>query len=140
MIYVIGAGLAGLSAGVALTSRGVPVRVIEAAGAAGGRCRSYYDPQLGMMVDNGNHLILSGNVSVHRYLKTIGATRSFVGPRQAEFAFYEKQTARRWMVTPNPGLLPWWIFNRRRRVPDTQARDYVSFVPLVGSGNRTAAE
>jgi squalene-associated FAD-dependent desaturase len=93
-----------------------------------------------MVIDNGNHLILSGNTSAQRYLKTIGSDTSFIGPGEAEFAFYEKPSRKRWTVKPNAGLLPWWIFDRTRRVPDTRARDYTSFVPLVGSGPRAAAE
>ena len=60
MIYIIGAGLAGLSAAVALAGQGMSVTVIEASAQAGGRCRSYLDPLLGMTIDNGNHFILSG--------------------------------------------------------------------------------
>ena len=59
--YVIGAGLAGLSASVALANRGAKVRLIEGGGQAGGRCRSYFDPVLNHTIDNGNHLVLSGN-------------------------------------------------------------------------------
>ncbi len=140
MIYVIGAGLAGLSAAVSICEEGVAVEVLEAASNAGGRCRSYRDPQLGMMIDNGNHLILSGNDSAIRYLKAIGAAQNLAGPEDAEFVFYEIPTRKRWTVKPNDGRIPWWIFDRKRRVPDTVARDYLSFVPLAGSGPRAAAE
>lgn len=140
MIYVIGAGLAGLSAAVTLAGHGIPVEVMEAAATAGGRCRSYADPQLGMMIDNGNHLILSGNDSAFRYLDQIGASDSFTGPTDAEFAFYEISSGKRWTVRPNDGLVPWWIFDPNRRVPDTRPKDYLSFAPLIGSGAKTAAE
>ena len=60
-VHVIGAGLAGLSAALALTAAGRAVTVWEAGPAAGGRCRSYLDRELGIRVDNGNHLLLSGN-------------------------------------------------------------------------------
>ena len=140
MIYVIGAGLAGLSAAVTLAGRGIPVEVMEAAATAGGRCRSYTDPQLGMTIDNGNHLILSGNLSAFRYLDQIGSADNFTGPKDAEFAFCEIPSGKRWTVRPNDGLLPWWIFDPNRRVPDTSPKDYLSFVPLIGSGSKTAAQ
>jgi squalene-associated FAD-dependent desaturase len=140
MIYVIGAGLSGLSAAVGLAANGVPVQVVEAAPTAGGRCRSYYDSQLGITVDNGNHLILSGNSSTRKYLSTIGAEHNFIGPAEAEYAFHEIPSGKSWKVRPNNGLIPWWIFDRSRRVPDTHGRDYLSFVPLIGSGSRTSAE
>ena len=60
-VHVVGAGLAGLAAAVRLAGRGANVVVHEAAGGAGGRCRSYHDPLLDMVIDNGNHLLLSGN-------------------------------------------------------------------------------
>ncbi len=60
-VHVVGAGLAGLSAAVALAEAGTRVVLHEAAKQAGGRCRSYYDPALGLTLDNGNHLLLSGN-------------------------------------------------------------------------------
>lgn len=140
MIYVIGAGLAGLSAAVSLVGQGIQVELMEGAATAGGRCRSYADPQLGMMIDNGNHLILSGNLSAFAYLNQIGAANSFTGPKDAEFAFYEIPSAKRWTVRPNDGLLPWWIFDPGRRVPGTHPKDYLSFLPLIGSGAKTAAE
>ena len=60
-VHVVGAGLAGLSAAVTLAAAGVSVVVYESGPAAGGRCRSYFDRELGCRIDNGNHLLLSGN-------------------------------------------------------------------------------
>src|SRR6185295_6086820 len=51
-VHVIGAGLAGLAAAVKLAARGEGVALHEAAGQAGGRCRSYHDPALDMVIDN----------------------------------------------------------------------------------------
>ena len=82
-VYVIGAGLSGLSASVGLASRGARVVLIEGAGQAGGRCRSYLDPVLNQTIDNGNHLILSGNHATFGYLRTIGSADRLAGPEQA---------------------------------------------------------
>ncbi len=57
-------------AAVALAERGAKVVLLEGAPQAGGRCRSYFDPQLGLTIDNGNHLVLSGNTSIQSYLAT----------------------------------------------------------------------
>ncbi len=86
-VHVVGAGLAGLAAAVRLAARGTRVIVHEAAGQAGGRCRSYHDPVLDMVIDNGNHLLLSGNRAALRYLEAIGAGAGLAGPPSAEFAF-----------------------------------------------------
>jgi len=73
IIHVIGAGLAGLSAAVRLASAGRAVIVHESARHAGGRCRSYFEPALELVIDNGNHLLLSGNHAAIGFLKMIGS-------------------------------------------------------------------
>ena len=79
-VHIVGAGLAGLSAAVELSRCGIKVVVYEAAGHAGGRCRSFEDRVLGCMIDNGNHLVLSGNTSTAIYLEAIGADHEFWSP------------------------------------------------------------
>ena len=130
-VHVVGAGLAGLAAAVRLASRGARVLVHEAAGQAGGRCRSYHDPVLDMVIDNGNHLLLSGNHAALSYLESIGAQGKLAGPPVAEFAFMDLASGEQWTVRINAGRLPWWIFDRNRRVPGTTARDYLSFARLL---------
>ena len=67
-VHIIGAGLAGLSAALKLTAQRKTVVVHEATAFAGGRCRSYHDASVGMTIDNGNHLLLSGNHAALDYL------------------------------------------------------------------------
>ena len=85
--HIVGAGLAGLAAALRLSQTGSEVIIHEATDHAGGRCRSYFEPALGLTIDNGNHLVLSGNQSALTFLKTIGAPRGLVGPDAAEFPF-----------------------------------------------------
>ena len=124
VIHVVGGGLAGLSAATILAARGERVILSEAAAQAGGRCRSYFDPQLGMTIDNGNHLVLSGNRAVQDYLARIGASDRLAGPDKAEFVFADLKTGRGWRMRPSDGRIPWWIFDKTRRVPGTTALDY----------------
>ena len=129
--YVIGAGLAGLSAAVRLSERGRPVVLIEGAGQVGGRCRSYVDAALGMLIDNGNHLVLSGNHATHDYLRTLGAEDRLAGPKDALFDFCDVRDGRRWTLRPNPGPIGWWVLAEDRRVPDTHVGDYLPLVKLL---------
>ena len=96
----------------------------------GGRCRSYRDPQLGLTIDNGNHLVLSGNRAVADYLARIGAADQLSGPEHADFAFVDLADGNRWTVRINDGRLPWWILAKHRRVLGTSARDYLRFARL----------
>jgi squalene-associated FAD-dependent desaturase len=132
---IAGAGLAGLSAAVALTRAGVPVTLADGAAQAGGRCRSYRDPQLGLVIDNGNHLVLSGNTAVNRFRATVGAPAdTLVGPDEAAFAFADLASGERWTVRINDGPLPWWIAAPSRRVPGSRLADYLPLAKLLGRG------
>src|ERR1700686_1675683 len=123
-VHIIGAGLAGLSAALKLAARGEQVVVQEATPFAGGRCRSYHDASVGMTIDNGNHLLLSGNRAALDYLRDIGAADRLVGPPHAEFPFVDLVPGARWALRFNHGRLPFWIFDTKRRMPGTRALDY----------------
>ena len=129
--HVIGAGLAGLSAAVRLCERGESVVVHEAAGQAGGRCRSYHDPALDMEIDNGNHLLLSANRSALAFLATVGSADRLMGPSHADFPFVDLNSGERWTLRIGDGRLPWWIFDKARRVPGTRASDYLAIARLM---------
>jgi len=130
-IHIIGAGLAGLSAALKLSARGESVIVHEATAFAGGRCRSYYDATLGMTIDNGNHLLLSGNRAARDYLRDIGADDRLIGPAHAEFPFVDLASHERWTLRFNDGRLPLWILDSRRRVPGTGLFDYLPLWRLL---------
>jgi squalene-associated FAD-dependent desaturase len=130
-IHIIGAGLAGLSAALKLSARGDSVIVHEATAFAGGRCRSYYDATLGMPIDNGNHLLLSGNRAALDYLRDIGADGHLLGPAHAEFPFVDLASRERWTLRFNDGRLPLWILDTRRRVPGTGPLDYLPLWRLL---------
>ena len=129
-VIVIGAGLAGLAAAVALTAAGRRVVLYEAGPSAGGRCRSFHDDRLGCRIDNGNHLLLSGNGSTMAFLETIGSRATLGGPDEAVFPFLDLATMERWTVRPNAGRVPWWVIAPWRRVPGTRLRDYLAAARL----------
>jgi len=140
-VHIVGAGLAGLSAAMRLTRSGVTVVLHEAAPQAGGRCRSYHDVTLGMTIDNGNHVILSGNRSALSFLDLIGARDRMQGPRAADFHFADLTGNERWQLRLGDGKYPWWIFSAGRRVPHTRAVDYLMFARLMCCpGRKTVGE
>ncbi|MEO1250927.1 MAG: hydroxysqualene dehydroxylase HpnE [Pseudomonadota bacterium] len=136
-VHIIGAGLAGLSAAVKLTERGVPVTVYESAGQAGGRCRSFYDKHLERDIDNGNHLIMSGNHAALSYLDRIGAVDPLIWPEGgAVYPFVDVPSGKRWRVHINDGPIPTWVLNEKTRVPDTGLGDYLKAAKIAIAGRR----
>ncbi len=130
-IHVIGAGMAGLAAAVEMTKAGRAVTLWEAAPRAGGRCRSFHDPTIGRVIDNGNHLMLGANPAVFAYLEAIGARDGLLGQERAAFPFVDLRTGQRWVVRPNAGVVPWWVLAPARRVPDSRLRHYLAGLKLA---------
>jgi len=129
-VHIIGAGLAGLASAVHLTSRGTDVTVYEATDHAGGRCRSFYDSVLKRNIDNGNHLLLSGNAQAMAYLQAIGSQQSMPANEQAAFPFLDLESGERWSVEAN------W----KLRVPGSSMLDLISAFKLAwASKNSTVA-
>src|SRR5580704_10390734 len=130
-VHIIGAGISGLSAAVRLANANYKVHVHEATQQAGGRCRSYFDAATNLTIDNGNHLLLSGNHHAVAYARSIGTEAGLVGPKRAQFPFVDLATGRRWQLDLGEGRLPLWVFDESRRVPDTRLLDYLALMPLI---------
>lgn len=135
--HIIGAGVAGLAAAVRLAKQGVGVTVYEAAGHGGGRCRSFYDKALDRRIDNGNHLMLSGNAAIRDYLRDTGATDALTGPGDAAFPFIDLGTGETWTVQPDEGAVPWSILLGHGRIPGTRLAEYFRGFRLARAGAHT---
>jgi squalene-associated FAD-dependent desaturase len=139
--HVVGAGLAGLNAATLLAQAGLAVSLSDSAARAGGRCRSYFDPSLGLTIDNGNHLVLASNPAVKAFRKRIGAIEPLAGPPHADFAFTDLASGERWKLRINDGPIPWWVAVPSRRVPGTGVADYLPLGKLLlGRKGQTIGE
>ncbi len=96
-VHVVGAGLAGLAAALALVRGGRRVALHEAAPVAGGRCRALPDG-----TDNGTHALLGANHAALRFLVQIGAREGWVEPEPAGLPVLdlENGNARRVALSP----------------------------------------
>src|SRR5262245_948386 len=130
-VHIIGAGLAGLAAAVRLTQSGRTVIVHDATAYAGGRCRSYHDSATNMLIDNGTHLLLSGNHAALSYVGTIGSSAGLHGPKEAEFPFIDLANGEQWTLRFGESRFPWWVFDKDRRVPHTSLADYFPIARLA---------
>jgi len=135
--HIIGAGISGLSAAVRLANAGFKVAVHEATHQAGGRCRSYFDGATNLTIDNGNHLLLSGNSHERAYDRSIGTEAGLVGPERAQFPFVDIKTGQRGQIDLGDGRLPTWVLDESRRVPDNGLSDYLKLAPLIWASEET---
>ncbi len=103
-VLVVGAGLAGLSAAIALQSAGVDVSVIESSDRAGGRVAS--DVIDGFICDRGFQLI-NAKYPALQELDVIKELDFLPAPRVIEVSLGEKRHP-----IGDPRQAPWTVFNR----------------------------
>lgn len=70
---VIGGGLAGLTAASYLSANGFNISLFEASPKLGGRAYSFYDPEFGGEIDNGQHLLMGCYKYTLDFFKLIGS-------------------------------------------------------------------
>jgi squalene-associated FAD-dependent desaturase len=133
--HIIGGGLAGLATAVNLTRAGQNVSLYEGAGHCGGRCRSYFEPALERRIDNGNHLVLSGNRAVREYLGNIGAPDGLIGPKKTTYPFLDLSTAERWTVELDACFIFRAMLSKAGRVPGSSRVDYLKALSLIWASN-----
>jgi len=130
-IHIIGAGLAGLAAAQRASQSHRAIAIHEATAQAGGRCRSYYDQTTGMVIDNGTHLLLSGNRAALSFTEAIGSRSGLRGPEEAQFPFIDIASGEQWTLRFGDSRFPWWVFDKDRRVPQTGVVDYLPLARLA---------
>jgi hypothetical protein len=108
--HIVGAGLAGLSAALAVTATGREAVLYEAAPQAGGRCRTLH-PSNGFSHDNGTHVLFTANRRAMAFLNAVGARQRWVEPEPSGLPVHNVRTGRTRCV----GLSPWsWLAPSRR--------------------------
>jgi squalene-associated FAD-dependent desaturase len=74
---IVGGGLAGLAAAVALAERGVSVTVLESRPRLGGRASSFLDKTSGTQIDNCQHVNLGCCTNFQHFCRTVGLADLF---------------------------------------------------------------
>jgi squalene-associated FAD-dependent desaturase len=82
---VVGGGLAGLAAAVALAERGVGVTVLESRPRLGGRASSFVDKTTGVQIDNCQHVSLGCCTNFQHLCRTVGLSDLFRTERELYF-------------------------------------------------------
>ncbi|WP_149540760.1 FAD-dependent oxidoreductase [Siccirubricoccus phaeus] len=96
-VHIIGAGVAGLAAGLALLKAGRAVALHEASPQAGGRCRALPDG-----TDNGTHALLGANRAALGFLAAIGAREGWVEPEPDGLPVLDLRDGRAFRVALSP--------------------------------------
>jgi len=113
---------------------GESVVLYDAAPFAGGRCRSFLDKELGTRIDNGSHLILSGNEATQNFLRLTNSTDQLYNSGKAVFPFVDVYNDAKWKIEVGDGKIPWWLFDKNKRIPGTKLLDYWSVIDLCLAG------
>ncbi len=71
-VTIVGGGLAGLAAAVALAPRGFAVTVLESRPRLGGRASSFADPTTGQLIDACQHVSMGCCTNFHHFCDTVG--------------------------------------------------------------------
>jgi squalene-associated FAD-dependent desaturase len=121
-VHVVGGGLAGLAAALALARSGRAVVLHEAAPLLGGRCRALPDG-----TDNGTHALIGANRAALRFLEAIGARGGWVEPEPGDLPLLDLAdgTARRIALAPAAWCDP------ARRPPGLSARALLALLRIA---------
>lgn len=77
-------------AGYYLQKKDYEVEIFEATRQAGGRCRSYFEPSVKDVIDNGNHLVIGANASILDLIGELGLFSKF-NKFSGKFWFYNNE-------------------------------------------------
>jgi zeta-carotene desaturase len=127
-VVVVGAGVAGLRAAVALAARGARVVVLESKAVLGGRATAFNDPQTGEAVDNGQHVMLGCYHETFAFLRQIGTEDRVRVQAGLEVDFVDPAGERSRLSLPGlpppinfiAGLLDWTALGWRDRLAALQ--------------------
>ena len=102
-VVVLGAGYAGLAAANELVMRGHEVTLIEGRALLGGRAHSFVDTKSGLVLDNGQHILMGCYHETLRLLRQLGVTdRLYSPPRMAVPFISEKGRSALAATAPDP--------------------------------------
>lgn len=111
-VAIVGGGLAGMAAAVALARRGLRVELFEAARRLGGRAGSFRDSETGEQIDYCQHVSMGCCTNLAELCRTTGIDDCFARHRRLHFFGPDGQrrdfAASRWLPAPlhlGPALL-----------------------------------
>lgn len=97
-VIVIGGGLAGISTAINLLERNFQVKLIECSPQLGGRAMSFFEKDLNIFFDNGQHLLISGYKATLDLINKVNAQNNFI--IQKNFSvFFRDKNLKEWSIS-----------------------------------------
>ncbi len=90
-VVVLGAGYAGLAAATELILRGHDVTLVEGRALLGGRAHSFVDTKSGLVLDNGQHILMGCYHESLALLKQLGVKDRLYSPPKLEVPFVSEK-------------------------------------------------
>jgi squalene synthase HpnD len=90
-VVVLGAGYAGLAAATELILRGHDVTLIEGRALLGGRAHSFVDAKSGLVLDNGQHILMGCYHETLALLRQLGVMDRLYSPPRLEVPFVSEK-------------------------------------------------
>lgn len=98
---IVGGGLAGIAAAVALRSAGYSMTIIESRANLGGRASSYLDPESGELLDNSQHILMGCCTNLLDLYERLNVADQVVYFKSTPF---RDEHGRRFALHATPGL------------------------------------
>ena len=139
-IYIVGAGLSGLSASIHAIVKKFNVKLFESSNLIGGRCRSFFEKKLGIEIDNGNHLVFSANENFYE-LCTIVDSVNKIEKLPPNLDFFDLKKKLYWNLDLSRIDLLQILRGDKNLIPQTSLFHYLSILKfLCVNRKKTVAE
>lgn len=84
-VLIVGGGLAGITAALALRDSGLKITLVEKEPVLGGRARSWEDEETGDAIHNGPHIVMSKYPNMFKLLELLGTRDRIVWQKSGHF-------------------------------------------------------
>lgn len=141
-VGIMGAGLAGLSAGLELADRGHEVELLERRPWAGGATYSFLDEETGDEIDNGQHLFMECTTAYRAFLERLGTLDLAYRQERLHVPVFDREGRRSDLWASNlplglhlaPALLRYRHLSWRQKAEIVRASLALQFMPVHERG------